>query len=183
MWPRRGATVCKRHGGHAPQVRAAAERRRQEAAALAAVVAFGAPREVDPAQALLEEVHRTAGHVEWLRQVVAGLERDDLVWGLAEEIDRPLGENGGGIETKHKAGINTWVQLYQSERDRLVRVCKAAIDAGVSERIVSVFEQVGSAYVQVLEGVLDELELTPGQRARVPQVVQAQLQAIAGGAS
>lgn len=173
-----GIGRCMNHGGKTPTHRKAA----QMEMARHAAVTFGLPREVDPAQALLEEVHRTAGHVEWLRQVVAGLEQGELVWGLAEEIDRPATDSGGGgVETKHRAGINVWLQLYGQERDRLARVSKAAIDAGVSERIVSVFEQVGAAYVQVLEGVLDELGLSAEQRVRVPALVQSKLQAIAGG--
>lgn len=180
-WPRRGVAVCPRHGGHAPQVIAAAERRLREEEAERAVVTFGLPREVDPAQALLEEVHRTAGHVAWVGAVVAGLERDELVWGLAEEIDRPVTDSGGGVETKHKAGVSVWVELYQRERRHLAQVSKAAIDAGVSERMVSVFEQVGAAYVSVLERVLDELELSPAQRQRVPELVRGHLVALTGG--
>lgn len=182
MWPRRGARVCKRHGGHAPQVVAAAERRRREAAALEAVATFGAPVEVDPAQALLEEVHRTAGHVAWLGTIVAGLERDEVVWGLAEEIDRPAGDKGGGgVETRHRAGVSVWVQLYQAERKHLAAVCKAAIDAGVSERVVRVFEQVGATYAGVLTRVIDRLGLDETQRARVPEVVRTELAAIEHG--
>jgi hypothetical protein len=180
-WPVRGAEVCIAHGAAAPQVRAAAAARLVEAEARAAVATFGAPRQVDPGQALLEEVHRTAGHVAWLGSVVGGLEKDDVVWGVVEEVDRPLGESGGGLETKRKAVPNAWVQLYQAERQHLGRVAKAAIDAGVSERVVAVYEQIAASYVRVLEQVLDDLELTAGQRARVPQVVQGRLQAIAGG--
>jgi len=188
-WPIRGAEVCGAHGGRAPQVRAAAAARLAEAEARAVAATFGVPRAVDPGQALLEEVHRTAGHVAWLASVVAGLERDEVVWGVAEETDRPAvyGEDGmqigGGLEVKRKAVPNAWVVLYQQERKHLAAVAKAAIDAGVSERLVQVYEQIASSYVQVLERVLDELHLTEEQRRRVPSVVQGQLQAIAGGAA
>jgi hypothetical protein len=187
QWPRRGATVCKRHGGNAPQVKAAAERRQQEEDAQKALATYGQPRAVDPAQALLEEVHRTAGHVAWLSVVVAGLDQESLVWGVAEEIDRPAGataEGGwspGGTETKRKAAPNVWLDLYARERKHLADVCKAAIAAGVSVRIVNVFEQVGAAYVAVLDRVLERLELTPGQRLRVPGVVEAELRTLASG--
>lgn len=139
--------------------------------------------------ALLEEVHRTAGHVAWLASVVAELDREEVVWGVAEETDRPAvyGEDGmqigGGTETKRKAVPNAWVVLYQQERQHLAKVAKAAIDAGVSERVVQVYEQIAASYVQVLERVLDELRLTDEQRRRVPAVVQEQLRAIAGGAA
>lgn len=177
------------HGGGAPQVRAAAAARLAEAEARAAVATFGGPREVDPGTALLEEVHRTAGHVAWLASVVAELGKEDVVWGVTEETDRPAvysqdgDQVGGGLEVKRRAAPNAWVVLYQQERQHLARVAKAAIDAGVSERVVQVYEQIAASYVQVLERVLDELQLTAEQRARVPSVVQAQLRAIAGGAA
>ncbi|KAB2347324.1 hypothetical protein [Actinomadura rudentiformis] len=148
---------------------------------------YGLPREVDPGQALLEEVHRTAGHVAWLGMRVAELEESELVWGVVEETDKPpsYGDDGelrgGGLETKRKAVPHAYVTLYGQERDRLARVAKAAIDAGVSERVVAVYEQVATAYVQVLERVLDRLELSEAQRRQVPEVVQGELRAIAGG--
>ena len=173
-----GTGRCKLHGGSTPTHRAAA----RAEIARQAVVTYGLPREVDPSQALLEEVHRTAGHVAWLGARVAELEADVLTWGVAEEIDRPLGaEGGGGLETKRKAAPHALVVLYQQERKHLAQVSKAAIDAGVAERVVTMFEQVGSAYVQVLERVLDGLELTAAQRARVPGAVERVLRPIAGG--
>src|SRR6266446_3090371 len=42
---------------------------------------MGAPRDIDPGVALLEEIHRSAGHVAWLEDKVRGLEESELVWG------------------------------------------------------------------------------------------------------
>jgi hypothetical protein len=132
--------------------------------------------------AILEEVHRTAGHVAWLGMVVADMDPDALVWGLAEETDAPLGpDGGGGVTTKHKAAVNTWLELYLRERKHLVLVSKEALAAGVSERLVSVFEQAGAAYVQMLGRIFDALDLSVEQRARAPQLVEAELRAIAAG--
>lgn len=69
----KGATVCATHGARAPQVRRSPEARVKRERAESAVETYGLPREVDPHEALLEEVHRTAGHVAWLGQVVRGL--------------------------------------------------------------------------------------------------------------
>src|SRR5438445_284324 len=76
-----GIGKCRLHGGktRTHQVAAQAEMVRQ------AVVTYGLPREVDPSQALLEEVHRTAGHVAWLAAKVAQLDEADLFWGVTEE--------------------------------------------------------------------------------------------------
>ena len=137
------------------------------------VATFGLPEDIDPAQALLDEVQRTAGHVRWLGAVVAGLKQDDLVWGKAEELSTPTGPT-----IKYKSGPSVWVQLYQTERKHLAQVCAAAISAGVSERMVKVYERVGDVFVEMMEGVLSDLELTDAQRARVPAAVVSRLQAL-----
>ena len=75
--PAEGAKRCWRHGGKAPQVKAAAEKRVAEAAAretmTKAVRTLGLPIDVDPGKALLDEIHWTAGHVAWLRDKVQEL--------------------------------------------------------------------------------------------------------------
>ena len=60
---------CKLHGGNTKPhlIRNARE------LAAEAVQSYGMPRKVDPVQALVEELHRTAGHVAWLSDVVAQL--------------------------------------------------------------------------------------------------------------
>ncbi len=127
--PVKGTKVCKMHGGLAPQVRAAGERRLQEAAAEAAVATYGLPREVAADVALLEEVHRTAGHVAWLAAKVAQFGEDELTWGIVEEVDKRATEFGG-VDTTSKAQPSVWLELYQRERKHLAAVCKAALDAG-----------------------------------------------------
>lgn len=181
-YPVNGAKVCATHGGRAPQVKAAAKARQIQEAAALAVVTYGLPREVAPDVALLEEVHRTAGHVAWLAEVVGQLEREEVTWGLAEETDAPPGENGGGgVTTKHKAGVNVWVQLYQQERKHLAAVCRDALAAGIAERQVRLAEQQGALLAGAVNRILDGLGLSKEQWERVPQVVPVVLRAITGG--
>src|SRR5260221_239026 len=58
---------CKFHGGSAPSGIKAAER----SMVAETLVTYGGPIDIDPAQALLTEVRRPAGHVEWLRRILA----------------------------------------------------------------------------------------------------------------
>src|SRR5690349_4926946 len=68
-----GTGKCKLHGGSTKSHTVAG----QKALAEQAVKAFGLPREVDPRDALLEEVHRTAGAVAWLHEQVQALRTED----------------------------------------------------------------------------------------------------------
>lgn len=151
-----GTGPCKLHGGttraHVTAARTAMAQR--------AVATYGLPREIDPAAALLEEVHRTAGHVAWLARKVAELRDEDLTWGITQETDKTA-TMYPGTDTKSTARPNVWLELYHRERRHLVQVSKAALDAGISERMVRLAEQQGVMLAQVIrrsaEGLLTEV--------------------------
>lgn len=151
----KGATVCRMHGGSSPHVRAAAARRLAERKALLAVESFGLPREVDPVMALSEELHRCQGAVDWLGAVVADLP--------AEEVAR-----------------SAMVDLWQAERDRLVRVSKVCVDLGLEERRVRVAEQTGQQLAAVMRAVLERLSLTDEQQAAALTVVPEEFRRLIG---
>jgi hypothetical protein len=70
------------HGGRAPQVRAAGERRLARAEAVAALQLVGRPVEnADPGGLLLDELAQVAGTVAGLRQLIGDLDPDDVVAG------------------------------------------------------------------------------------------------------
>jgi hypothetical protein len=119
---------CRLHGGASPTHLKAAQRREAERA----VASLGLPREVAPHMALLEAVHRAAGHVAWLGEVVGELDKNQLVHGITRTTQNPDGTR----TVEARAAVNVWVKLYQDWHDRLVRVAKVAIDAGVAERQV-----------------------------------------------
>lgn len=178
-------TVCSMHGGKTPQVQKAIERRRQERAAVLAAQTFGLPVEVDPHTALLEELHRTAGAVQWLGAVVAGLDKDSLTWGRVKETRGTQLEHGTDNGVTFAAGPNAFVALWQSERKHLVDVSKACITAGIEERRVRLAESAGQQLASVIRAVLDRLELTDEQRSLALVVVPEEFRALAaaGGAT
>ncbi len=149
-------------------------------AARRAVITYGLPRDISPADALLEEVRYTAGHVAWLREKVAELKQADLVWGVTEETDTQASEFPG-TNTTRAAKPNAWLQLYREERKHLVDVTKAAISAGIEERKVRLAEQQGALVAQVIRAILSDLRLSAEQEARVPEVVPRHLRALAAG--
>jgi len=192
-----GQAVCKVHGGMAKQNRAAAARRMAAAAATSAVRTLGLRVDVSPAEALLDEVQWTAGHVLWLRGKVEELDSASLVWGTTRtetELSSALliGVSKGKVSGVSSAPSNkviqtaapsVWYVLYTQERAHLVTVCTAALKAGVEERRVQLAEKQGELVAQVIRGVLDDLGLTPEQEERVALVVPARLRLLAGGAA
>lgn len=193
----KGATVCRYHGGRAPQVQAAAARRLEEQRAEEAVRTLGLPLDISPTEALLEEVRWTAGHVQWLRAKVQELEDGALVWGTSRTETEGgaalvIGLDRGGVsdvtsapstKTVQTAGPSIWYDLYERERKHLVNVCAAALKAGVEERRVRLAEQQGDLVALVIRRILDDLHLTPEQAGRVSEIVPRHLRAIAGGAA
>lgn len=177
-WPTPGATVCYYHGGAAPAVKAAAARRRAQAEAAKAVALFGAPKDVEPSQALLDLVHWTAGEVEYWREQVRALAAEDpeaLTWGKTRE---KTGGQDVGDTYEAKPNI-AYVMLYAAQ-DRLAQYATAALKAGVEERRVRLAEQQGGLVAEAIRRILDALDLTEAQRELVPTVVPQQLRLIAG---
>lgn len=189
-----GGTVCVKHGGRAPQVKAAADQRLLARQALLAAEAFGLPREVDPHTALLEELHRTAGAVQWLGAIVADLEQGQIAWGKVKETRGTQLEKGTDNGTTYASAPNAFVSLWQSERKHLVDVSRACITAGIEERRVRVAESAGQQLAAVVRAVLDRLQLTDEQRSlalsvvpeefrRLGDVVPGEVVEIPGGAA
>lgn len=166
---------CKLHGGSTKNHKAAA----RTALARRAVETYGLPREIDPAAALLEEVHRTAGHVAWLEQKVRDLDDRDLTWGVVEEVEKTATEFAG-VDVTRAARPSVWLELYRAERKHLTDVCKSALAAGIAERQVRLAEQQGALIATVIGRILDDLELSGEQRERVSEVVPRHLRAVAG---
>lgn len=169
-WPMHGQTVCHAHGGRARQNRKAAADRMAEQEVRDLAVTYGLPVETTPEQAILDEVQRTAGHVQWLEQQVRSMTKGELVWGMTKSK-----EGGDDAGTTEEAVPPVLLRLYQEERKHLVTVCAAAMRAGIEERRVKLAEQQGALVAQVIRAVLADLDLTSEQQARVPEVVPQHL--------
>lgn len=158
-----------------------------EHAARAATVTMGLPIDVDPHVALLQEVHRAAGVVAWLAAEVARIDPDHVGFGVTKETVTE-GDGGGegetagtpGRKTERAAAPHVLVKMWGDERDRLVRAAKAAIDAGVSERLVRLEEAKGEIIVAMLRRIFDdpELALTDDQRQAARTVAARELRAL-----
>lgn len=143
-----GGTVCSMHGGKSPAVAA-------RAAARSALATYGAPLALDPLDALLGELHRTAGHVAWLGQQVAQL-------------------NDAMVPTMFGLQPSGWIDLYRRERAHLARVSADCLKAGVEERRVRLAEAQGELVADLLRRVITSLGLDPASE-EVRTVVRREL--------
>lgn len=171
-----GALVCTRHGGAAPQVVEAAQRRIAIAEARQAAETLGLLIDISPEQALLDEVQRAAGMVAFYQARVEELTDggfDRLVWGHTKS--KIGGEDSGKT---YEATPNVWLELFNAERDRLVKVCAAALRAGIEERRVKLAEQQGILVAAVIRRILTRLNLTEDQLALVPTVVPEEIRTL-----
>jgi hypothetical protein len=165
-----GVGNCFRHGGAAPS----GFKHAMKLLAKQAVDTYGLSREVDPHTALLEEVWRTAGHVEWLGAMVRKIDEASLAFGKTEEVvEVPIvatvnGDDGGDDHDAMKSNavkrtvkfgvdISVWLKMYQIERRHLVDVCRTAIACGIAERHVRLAEEQGKMIAGVISGVLSDL--------------------------
>jgi hypothetical protein len=122
------------------------------------MIKLGIPVEVEPHEALLSMLYLASGHVAWLREEIGST--DDL----------------GTFEAK------VLVQLYGEERDRVTKIAKAALDAGVAERQIAFVERYADALADLLRSIFfdGELDLTEPQRARLPDVLRRHLVTLEG---
>lgn len=137
-----GWGTCKLHGGSTDK----GLKNAQEAMIRAAQEKYGVPREVDPHAALIEELHRTAGHVSWLALQVQTMDDDEMYDYV-----------GGGPGAVPGTEPHIWLRLYREERNHFLRVAKTCLDAGIAERQVRVAEQQGVLLARAIQGILGEL--------------------------
>jgi hypothetical protein len=125
---------------------------------------LGAPREVDPGVALLEEVHRTAGHVAYLSKKVQELNDESLIWNKTMESEEDLqgGEASYAKKIKeHRNEVSRWYDLYERERKHLASVANAALKAGVEERRVRLAERGVDTLEAAITAALQDLGVDP----------------------
>ena len=143
-----GAGPCRRHGA----------RLGQGTGAWIVAHAFARALDVTPWEALLWAVRLAAGKVAFIEQKL----------GTAEDDDELL-PNGR---------LHFWVKLSELERDRLARVSKLAIDAGVAERLVRQIELEATLMLRATTLTLDELGLSEEDRSRALGIMSRNLLAL-----
>lgn len=173
----RGGVVCATHGGSAPQVRAAANRRIALRDIESAAVRLGMSVDVDPIDAILEMVAESAANVAAYRMALEDLEITVAADGSAVAVPASYDKRGG----RDPALAHILVEMYNTERDRLVNYSKKALDAGVDERRVRVAEATAQRLGKVIEAAVAACNPTSEERAAALQAAGRVLRQLTAG--
>jgi hypothetical protein len=156
----KGGTVCRYHGGSAPQVQAAAKQRLAEAEARKAMERYTPDRKPmeNPVEALLSLASEIEGWRDYLAARVSELEQAD--W-----------------RRDHRAGeqLNAMISLYERSLDRAAKVLVDLGKLGIQDRLARLHEAQALMVLTVIQGVLNDLDLSPEQRAKAATAVPARL--------
>ena len=168
-----GGTVCRAHGGASKQAKSAAKRRQVEAkaaqevaAAADAVLAFRAERALENP---LDGLARLATEVTAFKDALAA--RVNALTSIRYE------------DMKSAEQLRSEVALYERALDRTARLLETMVKLDFEKRMVSLNEAQGELVAQVIRAVFADLELTPSQTERVPEVVPRHLRLLGGKAA
>ncbi len=158
-----GGTVCAAHGGKAPQVKAAAQRRLAEAKAAASLAQVGVTPIGDP----LAEFAALAAEARALQGELAA---------QVAEMGRITGENHLGDRV-----LTPEFTAYNAAMDRCGRFLADWVRLGIDERITALHERQAELVARVLRAVIadPELGLTETQRDAAPAVARRHLELVA----
>ncbi|MCX5285682.1 hypothetical protein [Streptomyces sp. NBC_00198] len=157
-WALKGQTVCRVHGGSAPQNRAAGERRVTEARLEEETRRALAILDVPPVDNPLTALSELAG------QVIAWKNR------LAERVNQL--ENIRYTDDKRSEQLRSEVALYERAMDRCVNVLGTIGRLRIDERLAAISEQQATTVIGAIEAALTHAGVT-GAEATAAKAVAA----------
>jgi hypothetical protein len=157
----KGQVVCRKHGGAAKQARAKASERIEEARAKRTIEqalakidrdSLGVVEAIEPLDALLLALYRTAAFAGVLHSVLSSADLDELTqWGATGKQ------------------LSVFAELYMRLTEQQARIASACLKAGVEERSVRLAE--GQA--ELMASVLREFAKRCGLDLASPEVAAA----------
>ncbi len=171
-----GHGKCKLHGGATRTGKVAAAK--AEAVETAALL-LGAAPDIAPHDAILLCLRSAWGEWHFWETQIATLKHADV-------IERQSAQSMGGkdadvewLEGRQEAHL--YIQLRNASRDKVARYAQMAAQMGVAERQIQLAEQFGDTIARLIDGIITDLKLTPGQKKSYPQIAARHLQLLDGG--
>ncbi len=155
-WPIKGADVCRKHGGAAPQVQQAAKVRVLEEQARK-LIPVSSGQMADPIGRLLE----LAAEADAFREAVASLVNS------LKSIETYSLEAGSQLRAE--------VMLYERAIDRVARLCIEIVKLNLEERLVRVREGEARMMADALDAALTIAGLSVEQAQTVKRETAARL--------
>lgn len=155
-WAMHGTTVCKAHGGRAPQVRRKAEQRM-----LAAKIVKLLPDRFEPCDEPLDALAQLAGEV---------LAWKEVLHTKVQELGELAGTDFAGVERARAV-----VELYERAMDRATATLATIAKLNLDERLVRLSERQSEIVVKAIELTLADLGLTDAQQTQGRVIVAKHL--------
>lgn len=132
---------------------------------------FGTKQQIDPHTTLLDEISRSASIVAYLEDYLQKL-RSEEGWDDVDILTQKTLKDG--------VKPSVWMELFNTERDHLVKTCLAAIKAGVAERKVQIAEQQARLIAGMMFALMHDpdLALSPDQIFKAPGIIRKHLMAL-----
>lgn len=138
-----GVGLCSTHKGN--------QKARSTEAAILMAHLYGGEMNVTPWEALLSQVRILANQVRYCQMKIENMERE---YGV-DAISGAAGESGSAAY---------WISMMEARGERLAKVAKMAIDAGVAERLVRQVELEADHMVIAAMEMMDRLGIHGTQR-------------------
>lgn len=162
LYPMKGLTVCRSHGGAAPQVQRAAAKAQTRREIAKAVDILDAPPITDPLRALQE----LAGQVvEWKDALAARVDLNQLRYESNIMTEQTRGE----------------VQLLERAMDRCNTVLATIAKLNIDERLARIDEATAVMLVRALEAGLASAGIAGPAALRAREVMRGHLRMLPGG--
>lgn len=160
-WPMRGALVCRKHGGGAPQVRAAAATRLAEQE-----IRRGLARlDVEPVEDPFTELSKLAGQVVAWKNALA--DKVNELTALRYEA------TGAGTEQ-----LRAEVALFERALDRCAAVLGLIAKLDIDTRLARISEMQADAVVRAVDAAISAAGVTGPAAAAARQAVARELRAV-----
>lgn len=163
-----GTGQCKYHGGStAVGTRLAAP--------VDLEILTGHRIDIGPLDALLLCVRIAAAEVSYFTAKIAELKEEEIKERATKEAIASTKDSWDVVELQLSPELNFWIRVRQQSVDSLARYSAMALKAGVEERMVSMAEKLGDVLARLLEGVVNDLQLTAKQKKIAPTVIRKHL--------
>lgn len=169
----KGFGRCRQHGGTSPSGNKQAAVR--EAKARATEFGQGGPN-IDPADALRQELSRTNQMIEWARSMCQGvieqIEKNSKLSPNQQDTSLPVNPLDVALDIR----FQSYQKTLDDERDRLVRIARSSLDTNIAARKQALAEALASVVIECFHAMTRSIpDLSPAQLSAAQDALKVEL--------